>query len=113
LQLVCSHLDHDRSSRHYNDPENGVRTLITEELAYHMWHRYEPLEIGMTQENNDRTINSITMRLLKGGMSEERLRDEVGQAIEFWAERRMRKYYEDKKQGKYTYYNGGYVPPFL
>jgi len=113
LQLVCSHLDHDKRSPHYNDPENGVRTLITEELAYHMWHRYEPLKIGLTTENNDKTINSITTRLLRNGMSQERLRDEVGQAMELWGERAMRKYYEDKKQGKYIFKNDSYIPPFL
>jgi hypothetical protein len=113
LTLVCSHLDHDRKSPHYNDPENGVRTLITEELAYHMWHRYNPIEIGMTTENNDRTINSITMNLLKGGMSEDRLRDEVGQAIELWGERRMKKYYEEKKKGKYVWKDDSYIVPFL
>jgi hypothetical protein len=112
LTLVCSHLDHDKKSPHYNDPENGVRTLITEELAYHMWHRYEPIQIGLSQRNNDRTINSITMKLLKSGMSQERLRDEVGQAIELWGERAMQEYWKERRERdnlKYT----GYIPPFM
>lgn len=111
--LVCAHLNHDKRCPGYDDPKNGIRVTEVEEYVYHRWHRFEPCNIGLTTEQNDRAIESWEGRL-KPLYEATVWKDRVALAHEHWSQWDMKRYHEKKRrEGKYIWKNDSYIPPSL
>lgn len=55
----CAHIDHNKRSEDYNDPENGVYTSI----QHHLWlHQVDEIN-GLTPAQNKWAINAIKRRM--------------------------------------------------
>jgi len=84
--LEASHFDHKRSPE-YNTPNNGMRVTVIEHLAYHLYYKDNPEEIGLNQQNNDWSIDAINQRavtfMYKIGKLDE-LDDEISEALLMW-----------------------------
>ncbi len=84
--LKCGHINHDKESPDYNNPDNGMRVTIWQECAYHMIHQPNPEGIGLSNENNMRAIRSNMQDLLLMGYDHDDLRKLIGEAIGQWEE---------------------------
>ncbi len=122
--LKCGHLNHDKDSPDYNNPENGMRLTIWQECAYHMIHQPRPKDIGLSRENNMRAMKANMYEMIvEHGYTYDETRLLIGEAIGEWEEWKERKKYEFKddshipevkiegfeKKEKYK----GYIPPAL
>ena len=79
--LKCGHLNHDKESPDYNNPDNGMRVTIWQECAYHMIHQPRPEDIGLSNENNRRAVQCNMQDLIDLGYSYDEVRELVGDAI--------------------------------
>jgi hypothetical protein len=104
--LKCGHLNHDKKSPEYNDPENGIRVTIWQEVAYHMIHQPRPKDIGLSNENNSRAIKCNTQELIDMGYSYDEVRELVGKAINQWED-----WKKDRFIKSYVWKDGSYMPP--
>ncbi len=84
--LKCGHLNHDKDSPDYNNPENGMRITIWQEAAYHMIHQPKPKEIGLSNENNRRAVQCNIQEMIDTGYTYDEVRKLVGEAIGQWEE---------------------------
>ena len=84
--LKCGHLNHDKNSPDYNNPENGLRVTIWQECAYHMINQPKPSKIGLSHENNMRAVQSNMQDIIQLGYTYDEMRELIGEAIEQWME---------------------------
>ncbi len=100
--LKCGHLNHDKESPDYDNPENGMRLTIWQEVAYHMMHQPDPSLIGLSHENNTRAVQANMQELINMGYSYDEARELVGEALGEWEE------WKEKKE--YVFKDDSYIP---
>ena len=77
--LHAMHLDHDKNSPDYNNPEIGLLVTVKEHLDYHMQHIGRAAEIGLTESQNH---GAISLLLETDEMTIEfREREELGKNV--------------------------------
>ena len=91
--LMCAHLNHDKKSPDYCNPENGLRVTKFEECAYHQMHLTCPDKIGMEDSQNRSVVASYMRQFFNKEFSLEQVREKVGDAIELWEKFLLRKDY--------------------
>ncbi len=62
-QLECSHQNHDRKSKAYDDPANGALNCLMCHYLFHLAHKGVANQIGLSEHNNDRAIQGIYDRM--------------------------------------------------
>lgn len=62
-RLECSHLNHDKSRKEYDDPENGVLLCSLCHYLFHLAYKEDPTPIGLSKNDNDWAIEEIWKRL--------------------------------------------------
>jgi len=101
--LKCGHLDHNKKSPNYNNPENGMRLTVWQECAYHMIHQPRPQEIGLSNENNKRAVQAnLSEMILKHGYEYSEAVKLIGEAIGQWE--------EWGKERPYKFKDDSYIP---
>lgn len=109
--LICAHLNHDRDNPLYDHPDNGMRITKIEEFVYHSRNRFQPTEIGLTSELNDRAIRTWEELLPQVylHLTRQELEDQICIAHDHWVEWEAKKYWEKHRQKNFR--NNSYIPP--
>lgn len=71
--LHASHINHNRESEDYNNPDNGILLTDVEHLAYHINHVGHARDIGLGENQNNWAVNILTGNVLARGVSSEEI----------------------------------------
>lgn len=57
--VMASHVDHDKTNPDYDEPYMGVTHSVEAHLNFHLDHRGQAEEIGLTEHQNDFAIMAL------------------------------------------------------